>query len=484
MQAFNPYLPSYEYVPDGEPRVFGDRVYVYGSHDAFNGKDFCINDYVCYSAPLDDLGDWKYEGIIYKASQDPKNAKGNQHMCAPDCVQGKDGRYYLYYQLHMMMCTSVAVADNPAGPFEFYGYVQHSDGTPWGEKKGDTFAFDPGVLVDDDGKAYCYVGFTPVGMFKSIFKLRGCKVEHGVCLELDKDMKTVIGEEYPTIPGHDEAIGTSFEKHPMFEASSPRKINGKYYLTYSSLLSHELCYAVSDHPNRDFIYGGTLVSIGDIGLDGRKEEDALNSLGNTHGGMVEIKGQWYIFYHRQTNKQKCARQACAEKFSIEADGSIKQVEITSCGLNDGPLVGRGTYEARIACNLTAKEGVMSYLAIREKDKKELYPYFTQSGEDREDNPDQYIANMKDEAKAGFKYFEMDGAKEISVVTRGEGGTLEITAAKKGGLKNARIIASIEIDANANWHENKASLEELNGEYALYFTYLGQGAIDFKEFTLI
>lgn len=27
-QAFNPYLPSWEYIPDGEPYVFGDRVYV------------------------------------------------------------------------------------------------------------------------------------------------------------------------------------------------------------------------------------------------------------------------------------------------------------------------------------------------------------------------------------------------------------------------------------------------------------------------
>ncbi len=37
-QVFNPYLPLYEYVPDGEPHVFGDRLYIFGSHDAFNGK--------------------------------------------------------------------------------------------------------------------------------------------------------------------------------------------------------------------------------------------------------------------------------------------------------------------------------------------------------------------------------------------------------------------------------------------------------------
>ena len=26
-QIFNPYLPSYEYIPDGEPHIFGDRLY-------------------------------------------------------------------------------------------------------------------------------------------------------------------------------------------------------------------------------------------------------------------------------------------------------------------------------------------------------------------------------------------------------------------------------------------------------------------------
>ena len=30
-QVFNPFLPLNEYIPDGEPHVFGDRVYLYGS---------------------------------------------------------------------------------------------------------------------------------------------------------------------------------------------------------------------------------------------------------------------------------------------------------------------------------------------------------------------------------------------------------------------------------------------------------------------
>jgi len=483
MQAFNPYLPSYEYVPDGEPRVFGDRVYVYGSHDRFNGNDFCLNDYVCYSAPLDKLAEWKYEGVIYKASQDPRNVKGNMHMCAPDCVQGADGRFYIYYQLHMLTCTSVAVADSPVGPFEHYGYVKHQDGTPWGEKKGDVFAFDPGVLVDD-GRVYCYVGFTPIGGFKLLMKMRGNNVENGVCLELDRDMMTVIDDEHITIPGQKMAKGTSFEKHPMFEASSPRKINGKYYLVYSSLLSHELCYAISDRPMDGYTYGGTIVSIGDVGIDGRDEAHALNSLGNTHGGMVEINGQWYIFYHRQTNKQKCARQGCAEKIEILADGSIPQVEMTSCGLNDGPLLGKGSYEARIACTLTAKQGVLKCTSTHEKDKEKLYPYFTQTGADREDNPDQYIANMKDGSEAGFKYFAMEGTSSIKISVKGQAtGKMLVKAFKEKDWDNRTEIASIDITPSDNYQEFGANFEALNGIYGLTFTYIGEGAVDFKKFSL-
>ena len=108
-QAFNPYLPSFEYVPDGEPRVFGDRVYVYGSHDAFDGEGFCVNDYVCWSAPVDDLGDWRYEGVIYPAARDPMNADGKMKLFAPDAVRGPDGRYYLYYSLNGSTVVSVAV---------------------------------------------------------------------------------------------------------------------------------------------------------------------------------------------------------------------------------------------------------------------------------------------------------------------------------------------------------------------------------------
>ena len=68
-QFVNPYLPSWEYVPDGEPHVYNGRVYVYGSHDMFNGFVYCQKDYVCWSAPEDDLTNWRYEGVIYEKTR-------------------------------------------------------------------------------------------------------------------------------------------------------------------------------------------------------------------------------------------------------------------------------------------------------------------------------------------------------------------------------------------------------------------------------
>ena len=70
-QVYNPFLPIYECIPDGEPHVFGDRVYLYGSHDKEGGETFCMLDYTVYSAPVEDLSDWRCEGVIYRAEQDP-----------------------------------------------------------------------------------------------------------------------------------------------------------------------------------------------------------------------------------------------------------------------------------------------------------------------------------------------------------------------------------------------------------------------------
>ena len=157
-QAFNPYLPSWEYIPDGEPYLIGDRVYVFGSHDRFGGTYFCLGDYVAWSAPQDDLSDWRCEGVIYRKEQDPLFNEKDNVLFAPDVVQGKDGRWYLFYTLASNGIMSVAVSDCPAGKYTYHGAVRAPDGHIIGTQKGDVFNFDPGIL-SDGGHIYLYTGF-------------------------------------------------------------------------------------------------------------------------------------------------------------------------------------------------------------------------------------------------------------------------------------------------------------------------------------
>lgn len=474
-QVFNPYLPSYEYIPDGEPRIFEGRLYVYGSHDAFGGDCYCANDYVGWSAPLDDLSAWRCEGVIYPAVRDPQNADGRMQLFAPDVVQGTDGRYYLYYSLNASSLVSIAVCDHPVGDFQFYDFVRWPDGTPLGSREGEISCFDPGVLVEGEN-IYLYTGFSAgSGWLYDMMIKNKRRMEGAYCTVLEADMRTVRRAPVLVAPSVWHEKGTGFEGHAFYEASSIRKIGEIYYFVYSSILSHELCYATSRYPDRDFRFSGTLVSIGDIGLEGNTE--ALNYTGNTHGGMVQLGQQWYIFYHRQTNKQCCARQGCAEPITVLPDGSIPQVEVTSCGLNGGPLEGVGTYEARIACNLGFREPTFKYMDAHEKDI--AHPFFTQSGGDREDSPDQYIANMSGGAWCGFKYFSFCGATRLTVTTRGDArGTLSVST-ERGGTP----FTQIPVAPGSQWHQSDAGFAPLTGVHALYFTFMGAGAMDFKDFTI-
>ncbi len=478
-QALNPYLPSWEYIPDGEPHIFGDRVYVYGSHDRFNALIFCVNDYVCWSAPVDDLSDWRYEGVIYKKNQDPRNKLGIRLLFAPDVTKGKDGRYYLYYAFDLYGIMGVAVCDTPAGHYEFYGYVHYKDGTIWGRRKGDQLPFDPGVLTDEDGSVWLYSGYVRTApiLASNFHKL---KTDGGVVLELEEDMLTIKQEPKLIFPRYGD---DSYENHEFFEASSIRKYKDKYIFVYSSKHNHELCYAVSDRPDGDFKFGGTLVSIGDIFLnDTCVEKNGTNYLGNTHGGLLNIEDRWYIFYHRHTNRHSYSRQACAESLQLTNDGKFKQAEITSCGLNNGPLVGKGKYEARIACNLWSKDGVARYDSTNLFHKLKNHPYFTHTGRDRMDNPDQYIANMMDGAVCGFKYFDFQAAKSIIVEISGktEGRILVSTSSDF-----KEICADIEIKNNSrNKIKVSGDLKLPAGVYPLYFKYVGKGKLNFHSFELI
>ena len=62
-QAYNPFLPLDVYIPDGEPHIFGDRIYLFGSHDKEGGDTFCELDYEFFSAPIDDLNNWSSKAM-------------------------------------------------------------------------------------------------------------------------------------------------------------------------------------------------------------------------------------------------------------------------------------------------------------------------------------------------------------------------------------------------------------------------------------
>lgn len=461
-QALNPYLPSWEYIPDGEPYVFDGRVYVYGSHDFYNGYVFCMGDYVCWSAPVDDLGDWRYEGVIYPRNEDPLNKEGEMCLYAPDVTVGPDGRYYLYYVLDKVSVVSVAVCDTPAGRYEFYGYVHYADGVRLGERPGDEPQFDPGVLTEGD-KTYLYTGFCG----------RGDKSRTGARVQvLDRDMLTIIEDSVTIVPGCEYSAGTEYEGHAFFEAPSIRKRGDTYYFIYSSEVMHELCYATSSSPLGGFVYGGVLVSNCDLHIDTYKPADLPMAYGaNNHGSMVQIREDWYIFYHRHTNGTWYSRQGCAEKLHIRPDGSIPQVEITSCGLNDGPLEGKGCYPAYIACHLFTKEPSVYVGGDR-------FPKVMQDGRDG-DEEDGYVGNIQDSATAGFKYFECKDVSEISITVRGYAkGVFEVRTAWDG-----EVLAKIPVDYTNVWKKYTASVRLADGIHALYFTFRGQGNAMLKSFEL-
>ena len=493
-QAFNPFLPLDEYIPDGEPHVFGDRVYIFGSHDKEGGETFCMLDYVTYSADVNDLSDWRFEGTIYSSSQDPhsqdvlEDGGQRKYMYAPDVVQGNDGRYYLYYCLSGHAGKggfdgpiSVAVCDTPGGRYEYLGDVQYPDGRTMLRY----IPFDPAV-INDSGKVYLYYGWAlPVKptknklvikalqkVMKNMFhkSLEEIKTEpFGIMganvVELEDDMITVKGEPKRILPCELMAKGTGYEGHAFFEASSIRKIGDTYYFVYSSTDNHELAYATSKYPDRGFVYGGAIISNGDIGYNGRKHKDRLCQTGTNHGGIECINGEYYIFYHRNTHMSGYSRQACAERIEIGLDGSIKQVEMTSCGLNGKPLKPKGEYPAAIACNLT--DGRMPHITngIGKNDK----PRVTHGDGER------YIANIGRNTMIGYKYFGFDGETAISVKTRGRGKGKLLVSCEPGD-----VLGEIIVMPSEGWQKAGTTIKA-ECKKSLYFTYKGKGKIDMLSF---
>ena len=357
----NPYLPLWEHVPDGEPRVFEDpdnpghyRVYVTGSHDTRVGS-YCGQDDRQWSAPVENLADWRDEGPVFTYCEN-----GNwSTIYAPDLVEvtrRDDGsrKYYLYP--HALMHTPmVCVGDRPDGPFTILN-VQDGRLAP-----GSIMGFDPGVLIDpvDDPDDPDYaVGFRAYGAW-GIIRSSGTELDqntmysprHGTpdwpflapSQTLLDFMDPAKGESEQQRQyrawgnvGEGESIsfpaiaeGEPLEDFSFFEASSFRKIGNKYIYLYSGHSGQDyglevsnatLRYAYSDSPRGPWKSGGILVDARGpvLSRDGSHLETSFEG-NNTHGSLAEINGQWYVFYHRAPRGFGYARQAMVAPVAVRAD---------------------------------------------------------------------------------------------------------------------------------------------------------------------
>ena len=533
VSAQNPYLPLWEHVPDGEPRVFEDpdnpgkyRAYIIGSHDvAFT--QYCGPDIRMWSAPVEDLSQWRDEGPIFTYYV---NGQWDT-MFAPDLVEVKDrttGKktYWLYphsrgWQRVPMVCRG----DRPNGPFTPVNLT--ADGTKC--VPGSIIDFDPSVFVEnitdkkdkdyDKGfRAYVFYGF-----------------QHSTAVELDQNTMFSKREGTepidPFIPASSadgrllDKAGSEYKalyegQNPLdfnfFEASSIRQVGNKYVMVFSGYSGKEyglgntnsaLRYAFGDSPLGPWRSGGVLVdSRGVVTSEDGSKLITTNAAHNTHGSLQEINGQWYVFYHRPPRGFGNARQSMVAPVKIEWDkkpvaqgGKVRIVgydpfaknnewtakasngneytgaEVTSEGFQIFGLNPYRYYSAGYACYMTGNDWM----------------------QDTWDNWDNHmdLAGITNRGIIGFKYFgfggvskNVKGVKAFPGAQKGDGTKLNLwlTPGGKGAFRihvmldgpyansvhNGKEIAVIDVPADAQRTVQKfevavPAVEGLKGKHAIY-----------------
>jgi hypothetical protein len=496
-RSVNPLLPSNEFIPDGEPRVFGARVYLYGSHDLAVGG-MCAGDYVTWSAPLDDIADWRFEGVIYRADQDPyiaaRRAAGKNgfadRLFAPD-VLDIDGRYYLYYGVGLSATGfGVAVSDAPTGPFEYVGRVRYPDSakpagwkdTADGIDDGD-FAFgggrsplrrlgfglggypyDPAIL-QHDGRLFLYFG------------LLNCSV-----IELDPaDKRTLIRNpetrrwvtpilRASPIDALSAMRSGRRRETVMLNGPSIREIDGSFVLSYWAMGGQGfsgMYHAVADSPVGPFKPAGPLVALGNAWKDG--QVGATDRVGNTHGGMFRVGDTWYQIYHRQTAN---GRQACGTALTRRSDAGFEQADYASVGLDPRPLDAFGRWPANIACHLTGRSG-----RIRQTGRPSLVLREHPEGTEDHDSGRstlQVVSGTRAGAVAGYKYLDFGPAPGASIVFDIEidprsSGTLDVLLDNPAGSAVATVTIPTDM-MGKGWAHVSAPAPGISGVHALFLRF--------------
>ena len=498
----NPYLPLWEHIPDGEPYVFEDpdnpgkqRVYIYGSHDNLKTM-YCGRDQVVWSAPVENLSQWRYDGIILVVD---KNAKGEPFdsastadvLFAPDVTLVTDSTGKKTYYLFPNDQTGgrnglIAKSDRPNGPFEVCNWNAEDP-----NKVDGIYGFDPAVFVDDDGRVYGYWGF-----------------EHSYAAEIDPATMCTVKPGTKIVDGMVSGRNEP-GKFRFFEASSIRKIKDKYVFIYSRWTepgefglpdtNYTLAYAYSDKPLGPWTYGGTII-------DGRGREineqgDTIASgvvSGNTHGSICEVNGQWYVFYHRQAGLDEYARQAMVAPIEVKVEeGTGGKVEISEGEYNSEGFALEGLdpferHSAGIACWITGPK-----VAVHEWPKNVYYGSYVETSYGTETNFDEpydlknntnRVVNNTDGSIVGYKYFNFTKSYDgdylqllLRLIPEGIDGTINIMIDRPWESQGGKLLGTITLKADMPKESTEMAIElpalaDYTGKHALFFVF----ASDTKE----
>ena len=501
IMAQNPYMPLWEHVPDGEPYIFEDpdnpgsyRVYVYGSHDSLI-EYYCGREQVVWSAPVDDLDDWRCDGVAFesKLDRDGRLLNGDgvgDVLYAPDIterVENGEKVYYFYPNVQSdERGTLIARGLRPDGPFTVFNWDPANPRRTVG-----VFGFDPAAFIDDDGRVYGYWGFgrsygaelDPVTMASV---KPGCEVVEDMVSGMD-----------------DEGV------FHFFEASSMRKIKDKYVFIYSrkspaeefglDRSNNNLAYAYSDHPLGPWTYGGVLVDARgrDFDVNGNPVATAI-PFGNTHGSILEINGQWWVFYHRQTGTDQYSRQAMVAPITVEVEegpgGKVKisEAEVTSEGFRIEGLDPLEKSSAGWACWFSNPDGW-----TEEFPKFFFTGSYVKASRPGDEEPLCPVINNTAGSVVGFKYYNFDrtsGAGKISLKAdfkpEGISGTVTVFVGGPGKKQGGTKICRFKISASSplEMREYVARTRKLGrfcGKQPLFFVFdsktKGRSLCEFYDF---
>lgn len=321
-RAHNP-LVTHIFTADPNAVVYGDRVYVYMSHDVDGQDDFDMVDYRGFSS--DDMVNWQDHGVLIHADSLPWAT----NLYAPGACT-KNGKYYLYMP-NSGSAIGVAVSDDPGGPF--VDPLGSGLLTPSFPNANVPWLFDPACFVDDDGQAYLYFGGGPDGG------------QNARVVRLNDDMVSIKDTSATTVPT------TAF-----FEASFMHKREGKYYFSYSSDFTSghgaALEYLMSDNPMTGFTYQGQFLPNANI-----------NDGNNNHGSIIEFKGKWYVFYHARKLQQELGvnkvnnRSAAVQEITYAADGTLNGITMSTDDFTVSQLKCLNGFDEVQAETLAAENGI-------------------------------------------------------------------------------------------------------------------------------